>query len=63
MSDALGRGKIGQRSIGEKVNIDQIKKLFQTKKDTDTHNGKRSEHTKNGGTARSIPICDRKCDT
>ena len=30
MSDALGRGKIGQRSIGEKVNIDQIKKLFQT---------------------------------
>lgn len=30
MSDALGRGKIGQRSIREKVNIDQIKKLFQT---------------------------------
>ena len=30
MSDALGSGKIGQRSIGEKVNINQIKKLFQT---------------------------------
>ena len=29
MSDALGSGKIGQRSIGEKVNINQIKKLFQ----------------------------------
>ena len=27
------------------------KKLFQTKKDIDIHDGKRSEHTKNGGTA------------
>ena len=33
MSDDLGRGKIGQKSIGEKVDIDQIKKLFSSNLD------------------------------
>jgi radical SAM protein with 4Fe4S-binding SPASM domain len=33
MSDDLGRGKIGQKSIGEKVEIDQIKKLFSSNLD------------------------------